>query len=339
MARRRTLTGTALKLLLLLIVSIFGSHKAGVLPKSLEKWVGQLASLVPTSSQTPTDEFVSGEIDLPDAPDRLRIASYNIQVFGQSKISNPRVIAVLARAIRQFDVIAVQEIRSEEQDVLPRFLELVNRDPNLPRYDFLLSPRLGRTVSKEQYAFVYNTAKVMPVDDWVYTLNDPYDRLHRPPFVARFRVRSSPAEEAFTFTLVNIHTDPDETKQELNVLDDVFRLIQQDGSQEDDIILLGDLNVDDKHLGELGQLPGITWAITGVPTNTRGTSQYDNIVFDSGATREFAGYARVYNILERFGFTLEESLEVSDHFPVWADFELAEKPSVGRLTQRPGEVR
>ena len=59
-----------------------------------------------------------------------------------------------------------------------------------------------------------------------------------------------PPERAFTFTLVDIHTDPDETKTELNALADTFVGVQQNGSGEDDVILLGDLNVDENNLGK-----------------------------------------------------------------------------------------
>ena len=42
---------------------------------------------------------------------------------------------------------------------------------------------------------------------------DPTDRLHRPPMHARFRTRVIPESMAFTFWLVDIHTDPDRLKR------------------------------------------------------------------------------------------------------------------------------
>ena len=68
--------------------------------------------------------------------------------------------------------------------------------------------------------------------------------------------------EAFTFTLINVHTDPDIVATEMSVMDDVYRVVRDDGRDEDDVIILGDFNADDAHLGELGQVPGITWAIS-----------------------------------------------------------------------------
>ncbi|MGH7129461.1 MAG: exonuclease/endonuclease/phosphatase family protein, partial [Planctomycetaceae bacterium] len=157
----------------------------------------------------------------------------------------------------------------------------------------------------------------------VYTVANPGDRLHRPPFVASFRARGPPASGAFTFTLINIHTDPDETAEELDALAEVLASVRRDG--EDDVVLLGDLNADARHLRELGETPGLVPAITGITTNTRRTEEYDQVLLDSTATREFTGAAGVHDFRERFGLSLEQALKVSDHFPVWAEFSISEE--------------
>jgi endonuclease/exonuclease/phosphatase family metal-dependent hydrolase len=257
----------------------------------------------------------------PPAPrdaDTVLIASFNIQVFGESKLEKTGVVAVLAEVIRQFDVVAVQEVRAKNQDVVAEFVRIVNDQG--ARYDYRLGPRLGRTESKEQYAFVFDTERIEVDPHSIYTVADPDDRLHRPPLVASFRARAPPPREAFTFTLVNIHTDPDEVKQELDALDDALLAVRHDGRGEDDIILLGDLNVDDRHLGQLGQLSGIAWAISGTPTNVRGTELYDNIVFGQAETVEFLRTAGVFDLKSAFGLSLENALKVSDHNPIWAQF-------------------
>lgn len=268
--------------------------------------------------------------------DTILIASFNIQVFGEAKLDKKPVVEVLARTIRLFDVIAIQEIRSANQDVLPEFLRYVNADG--AKYDYVLGPRLGRSSSKEQYAYVFNTERVEVSRRSVYTVDDPHDLLHREPLVARFRARGAPAEEAFTFTLVNIHTDPDETDLELNVLDDVLRAVQNDGVGEDDIILLGDLNADDRHLGELSRVPGIAWAISGQTTNTRGTQGYDNIIFFRRRTAEHTGRSGVVNLMTEFRLSPEDALDVSDHFPVWAEFRVREAETE-RFAESPRNTR
>lgn len=265
--------------------------------------------------------------------DTIRIASFNIQVLGQSKIGKPQVMQVLADVIRRFDVVAIQEVRSKRQDVLPRLVEKVNSQGR--HYDFVISEPMGRTNSKEQYAYIYDAQSLEVDRSSLYAVNDPDDLLHRPPFVAGFRVRGPPIEQAFTFTLINIHTDPDETDQELDALDDVYRRVRDDGRGEDDIILLGDLNVNDRNLGQLGRVQGIRWLIAGVPTNTRGTKLYDNILLDARSTTEYLGVAGVFDILREYNLTTERALSVSDHLPIWGEFSVREGGPSGRVATKP----
>ena len=265
----------------------------------------------------------------------IAVGTFNIQVFGQSKLENPNVMKVLAQIVRRFDVLAIQELRSKEQDVIPRFLELINADGS--RFDYIIGPRLGRTASKEQYVYLYDANRLEVLPGSVYTADDPDDRLHREPLVATFRVRDAQKPDPFTFTLINIHTDPDETEWELDALDDVFIAVQRDRIREDDVILLGDLNVDEYHLGELGRLPGMAWTIAGQPTNTRGTETYDNILFNRRATVEYTGRAGVLNVQQEFGLSLEEALDVSDHLPVWAAFHATENAQIGGIASQPRE--
>lgn len=265
-------------------------------------------------------------------PDTLKIGTFNIQVFGESKLSKPAVMHILADAVRRFDVVAIQEIRSLNQGVLPQFIDLINAGGR--QYDYAIGPRLGRTSSKEQYAFVFDTETIELDRSSLYTVRDDDDLLHREPLVAGFRARGAPPNEAFTFTLVNIHTDPDEVDTEVDALAEVFRAVRADGRNEDDIILLGDFNADEQHLGALSQLSGMGVAIAGIPTNTRGNKQYDNLVFHVPSTSEFNGRAGVLDLMSAYKLTLEQALEVSDHLPVWAEFSVYEGGQAGRLAAR-----
>ena len=51
--------------------------------------------------------------------DCIKVASFNIQIFGQSKINKPDVMDMLSRIIKRYDVVAIQEVRSKEQNVMP----------------------------------------------------------------------------------------------------------------------------------------------------------------------------------------------------------------------------
>jgi deoxyribonuclease-1-like protein len=295
----------------------------------LEKFLGGLRGEESTAQNRPLDSAPPVKRD----GETIRVASFNIQVFGQSKADKPVVMDYLARIARYFDVIAVQEIRSKVQDVVPRFVDKINETG--AHYDWVIGPPIGRTVSTEQYAYIFDRASIEVDRSQLYTVDDPDDLLHREPYVGWFRVRGPSPEQAFTFTLINIHTDPDETDTELDVLDDVLLAVQNDGRGEDDVILLGDLNVDDQHLGELGGLSGVAWAISGVPTNVRGTKLYDNIVYHSMATPEFTGRAGVFDFMREFNLTMDQALEVSDHLPVWAEFSIYEGGQPGRVAAQP----
>ena len=259
--------------------------------------------------------------------DAIRIATFNLHVFGEKKVHDSQVMDYLVQICRHFDIIAVQEIRSQHQNVLPLLVQALNADGS--HYEYVIGPRLGRSASKEQYAYIFDAVSVEVDRNKVYTLQDDDDLLHREPLVATFRVRGPKPEAAFTFNLVNIHVDPDEIDRELDVLDDAFLNIRNfaylDGSQEDDVILLGDLNVNDQHLRQLGRVKGITWVVTGRQyTNVLRTAQYDNILFDAQRTAEFTGRAGVFDFGREFGLTNEQATLVSDHFPVWAEFSVFE---------------
>lgn len=287
---------------------------------------GQLASTLvarPASTMTPMSLRPT---------DTVTIATFNIQVFGESKMSKPAVVDVLAKTVRQFDLIAIQEIRAQADNIIPDFVDAINADGS--RYDFLIGERIGRTVSTEQYAYVFDTRRIEYERGAAGTMADRNDLLHREPFVARFRARTPSPQNGFTFWLVNTHTDPDEVPEEVAALAEVFTVMLSARPDEDDVILLGDLNADHTQMGPLGQIPGIQAVVRpGVMTNTRKTKAYDNILFDSRRTAEYTGRWGVVDLEAAFGLSREQALDVSDHLPVWAEFSVWEANHVGQLSQ------
>lgn len=264
--------------------------------------------------------------------DKLLIATFNIQVFGASKLAKREAMAVIVQVIRHFDIVAIQEVRAKEDNILPSLVNAINEDGS--RYGYLIGPRLGRSVSTEQYAFVYDTNRVEYDPSCVGTVQDPSDLLHREPFVARFRPRTDMPERAFSFWLVNIHTDPDEVATEIAALADVFQSMRSARPDEDDVILLGDLNASESQLGKLGKIPGMRWVVSGATTNTRRTKAYDNILFDGPSTSEFTGRWGVFDLEKAFRLTMDQALEVSDHLPVWAEFDIWESTQRNQFSGR-----
>jgi endonuclease/exonuclease/phosphatase family metal-dependent hydrolase len=280
-------------------------------------------------------------VGIRQAPDRIRIASFNIQVFGEKKSSDANVMKVLAHLFQQFDLIAVQEmeIRSPHVRPIDKLISLINQAGW--QYEATLSPSLGRTSQTEQYAYVWNTERIELVPQSAYVVEDGRDLMHREPLVASFQtiVPADPRGEPFRFTLINVHTDPDEVSgpgpdNELNILDDVFLSVREYEYAirgEDDILLLGDLNVNEADLAELGSVPGIMTVAGDTPTNTAGTKIYDHILLDQTMTREFTGRAGVVEFVKHLGLTPEQAAAVSDHRPVWAEFSAYEGSAAASL--------
>jgi endonuclease/exonuclease/phosphatase family metal-dependent hydrolase len=296
---------------------------------------GQYPSAQPAAPIPAMPVGQSNVVPLAGGP-TVRIASFNIQVFGDQKAAKPHVMQTLALIVQNFQIVAIQEIRTKNDYLLDTFLRDYVNAGGGRHYDYVIGPRLGRSNSKEQYAFIYDASAVEVNRGRIYTVNDPQDLLHREPLVAMFRVRGPPPQEAFTFVLVNIHTDPDETDEELDALAEVYHAVRQSSGGEDDIFILGDLNVDDRHLGRLGQIPGVRPLVAGVFTNTRQTKLYDNIVIHRPSTAEFTGRWGVYDLERLHQLSRDQALQVSDHLPIWAEFSSYESAAPGRVAAGSG---
>lgn len=256
----------------------------------------------------------SGEVK----KDYITVASFNIQIFGQSKIGKPEIMDVISKIIKRYDVVAIQEVRSKEQNVIPTLLSYVN-DANT-NYDYTISQRLGRTGSKEQYAFVYNTKTADLISESSYVVADPDDVFEREPFVASFRSRN------FDFTIINNHIDPDVVDAELNQLAIVVNNIY-DSSTEKDIIVLGDMNADGQYFDENNlALTFPLWIqLIGNEEDTTvaaSDNTYDRMMTrDTTANVEYTGKSGVFRWDAEYGVTDNSFVKkVSDHYPVYAEF-------------------
>jgi endonuclease/exonuclease/phosphatase family metal-dependent hydrolase len=324
--------------------------------------VGSFVGCEPTELleqiQQGSDRYVSSDNSLDDAasydatidanysilpqrgPGTILVASFNIQTFGQSKKNKPDVMQRLAEVVRQFDVVAIQEIREKEQTLLPEFMRYINSDG--AAYDFILSERLGQSSSQEQYAYVFDSRRILADKSAAYLVEDGspggsstqtvgtdgmQDLLHREPYVARFVVNLPARDNPFRFTMMNMHTDPDVVDQELDVLANVFVAVRnyEYSIGEDDLILAGDLNASPRQFGRLGQITDVVPIIQeGAYTNVIQTKLYDNLLIDSQMTREFTGRHGVLNLQQFFSLSLSDAKRLSDHYPVWAEFTVQE---------------
>lgn len=259
----------------------------------------------------------------------LRIASFNLGRFDDLKLANPLVSGVLVRLLPQFDLVAVQGIRGKNQGTLVRLIDQINAATGRA-FQFITCPTQQRDAVEHYSAFIFDTSRVAVDARTVRFIEDPLKRMRVKPLMGLFSAKGPDPAEAFTFILINVEVDPTRTPIELDVLADAYRAVSKSSPQEDDVLLLGDLETDDKHLGQLGNLLGVSPLISNVATTTRGTQLLDNILMDRRATSEFIGRVEVVDMLREFRLTQPAASEISDHLPIWAEFSAYEGGDVRR---------
>jgi deoxyribonuclease-1-like protein len=288
------------------------------------------SSLTPSPTLTPTPSNIlspkpsaspSSDGNQSEEERALRIGAFNIQVLGTTKASKPEVMDVLGKIARTYDVVAIQEIRDASQTALPALVDTVNSDGS--EYEYVVSERLGRTTSKEQYAYIYN-AETVELSETPHTYPEPEstDPFHREPYIASFKALNG----NFDVTLMVIHTDPDEATEEINALAAVVEYAQSVYTDEQDFIVMGDLNADCSYFDEdsTSTLCGSDyyWCINNsVDTTTKTTDcTYDRIIITNEAVSDFTRDAGVFRFDTEYGLTADETTAVSDHYPVYAEF-------------------
>lgn len=276
----------------------------------------------PTPTPPPTPEStLTPAPSPPDENETLRIGAFNIQIYGKTKASKPDVMDALGQIIRTYDIVAIQEIRDKPQTALPKLVDTVNSDNS--QYAYVVSERLGRTTSKEQYAYIYNTLTVEVIDT-PHTYPEPNgtDPFHREPYIASFKSLNG----NFDATLLVIHVDPDEATEEINALGEVVTYAQGVYPDEHDFVVLGDLNADCSYFDEDSNSTmsdsSYFWCINNsLDTTTKSTDcTYDRIIITNAAVSDFTGDAGVFRYDTEFGLTYDETIAVSDHYPVYAEF-------------------
>lgn len=257
----------------------------------------------------------------------MRIAAFNVQIFGAKKMENNMVEEVLIKVILRYDIILIQEIRSSTDVPINKLLESVNRFSSPPGvYEMALSKRLGRSISKEQYAFLYRTDSASLQESYVFDDGDESlgkDKFQREPFIVRFKGRHSYVND---FAMVGIHTSPSEAVSEISRLVDVYDDIVRRWKLKD-VILLGDFNAGCSYVTKsswqnirLATDERFYWLFSDHVDTTVGRSNcpYDRMVVAGYNMIRgiFADSAKVFHYDEAYNLTQEEAKAVSDHWPI-----------------------
>ncbi len=259
---------------------------------------------------------------------RLRVASFSLQALGPAKLAKPELVELLVRILRQYEVVALQEITSSRDDILPLLVERLNQSGR--SYDYLIGPRVGSGNGREQFAFIFDTTRVETDRYQLYTVDDPENLVTYDPLVAWFRCTGVPKDRAFTFSVVNIRIDPARASSERELLPNLIQAIEHDGRQEDDWLIVGDFYGGNAQLPHLNR-ESVRFAFTDIPTDVMGQSMRSMILFSARGTTEFTGRAGVFDFLQKYNLSLERALEVSEQMPVWVEFSTLEGVDPGRI--------
>lgn len=277
----------------------------------------------------------------------LLIASWNIRALGAlhpsfdenagSPKRNLRALACVAEVLKRFDVVAIQEIKRETTAIRALVDDFLGPDWGL----ILTDVTAGSSGNAERLGFVFDRRRVRssglageivlpPTAD-----GNPADQFDRTPYIVGFEAGG------IRFSLVTAHIKfghvPTERLPELRSFAAFVATELRDRARVNDreigsVIALGDFNIDERGDNPLFQAfvdKGLVVpeALRNLKT-TFGASpkHYDQIAWFMGRDMRlpFSGSAGVVDFVGAVFkelSPLETSFRVSDHFPLWAEFE------------------
>ncbi|XP_066131181.1 deoxyribonuclease-1 isoform X2 [Saccopteryx bilineata] len=255
----------------------------------------------------------------------LRIAAFNIQTFGETKMSNATLVNYIVQILSRYDIALVQEVRDSHLTAVGKLLDRLNQDdPNT--YHYIVSEPLGRSTYKERYLFLFRPDQVSLLDSYQYDDGcEPCgnDTFSREPAIVKF---SSPFTQVKEFAIVPLHAAPLDAVAEIDYLYDVYLDVRQKWDIED-IMLMGDFNagcsyVTPSHWSSirLRTTPIFQWLIpdTADTTVTATHCAYDRIVV-AGTLLQHAvvpDSATPFDFQAAYGLSNQTAQAISDHYPV-----------------------
>lgn len=256
----------------------------------------------------------------------MKIASFNVQRFGVSKVSNPDVLSTLVKIVSRYDIILIIEVTDVTGASVQMFVNELNRVCTTHHYTIQLSARLGRSRYKEQFLFIYRDDVVTLIDSYQYEDNqtNDVDAFAREPYILHFKPHNTVLKD---IVLIPVHTKPGDSEKELDELFDVFMAVK-DKWKTDNMMILGDFNADGAYVTqkEMKEIrirsdKNFHWLIgdnVDTTANTTNEHTYDRIVvYGNDMLAAIVPFsAKPFNFHKEFRMTEEKALKVSDHYPV-----------------------
>lgn len=304
-------------------------------------------------------EALAQDLNIKIPPKKLEknvlIATWNIRAFGDltkkwksEKDDSPKrdwhSLACIAEILSRFDVIAVQEVKSNLR-ALRHTLKLLGDHYSL----ILTDVNKGDVGNGERMAYIFDTRRVqlsglacelVVPDEWKTAISDSSlkEQFVRSPYAVSFRSHSS------TFILVTLHIlygkkSSDRINELKGIAEWMADWAKDVNAYHHNLITLGDFNIDER-----GDLLNQTFIEKGLhippqlsdPAVTRSifdeTKYYDQIAwfqnakgipeldmkFTTGGNYDFLNHGLKNRSLTKN----QKSWMLSDHYPLWAEFEI-----------------
>lgn len=251
---------------------------------------------------------------------QVKIVSWNLQNFGKSKSTEE--IQFVANTLRNFDVVALQEIVAGYggAQAVAKLADELNRMGS--KWDYIVSdPTVSTPYGTERYAYLWKTSSVKRVKRaW---LEDNYvQEMDREPFLMDFAYNKD------LFTLVSFHAIPKKKQPETEIK--YFKFFPEIYAEKN-LIFLGDFNIPQSHtvFNPLKKM-GYESVFKGQKTTMKMkcvageclASEYDNIFYNKiKSNLKASGVVHFY----RYFPNMKAARRISDHIPVWAEFNFEEE--------------
>lgn len=240
------------------------------------------------------------------------LCSWNIANLGGSKSDDE--IAVMARTLRDADVVAVQEVVTNPKgaQAVARLAEALNRTGGKWAYA-ISDPTTTVQNGSERYAFLWKSNRIKQTSrGWLDSFYR--NKIDREPYMMQFEAAGR------TFTLVSFHAVPKAKNPESEI-----KYLKEFPQRYKNLNLIfcGDFNTPQSHnvfnpLKQMGYRPALTNQKTTLRQNcTQGdclASEYDNFFMQQQNWKVVK--AGIYPFHEQFSST-KEARFISDHVPVY----------------------
>ena len=246
---------------------------------------------------------------------QVSVVSWNLQNFGKSK--TPEQITFIANTIKQFDIVAIQEVVSGVggAQTVARLVDELDRTGT--DWDYVVSaPSSPNGTESERYAFLWKTAVVKKHRSWVDDLF--VHEISREPFFCTFSYYGK------SFTISSFHAIPKKKQPETEIKYLKFLAATH---VEKNVLFLGDFNLPQSHnvfnpLRKMGWSPAFQNQKTTLKMECKDgvclASEYDNIWLPMTISLLDCGVILFY---EDFP-DMKAARKISDHVPIFVQFKV-----------------